>query len=74
MSQEEPFSVGQEVLINWGIEQGHSIALGTIVEVVGEPYTGTLIVESSSGERKTYQKRNGQEVDGPSHSYIRLAS
>ena len=68
---EEPFKVGMSVIWHGGIEQGAFISAGTIVEVVGKPFEGTLVCEfGSKKERHSFRKSDGANVGY--NGYIRL--
>lgn len=67
---EEPFKVDMQVVWRGGEEMGSFMTVGKITEVIGEPYTGTLKCEFSSGI-ETFKKKDGTNVNG--NGYIRLS-
>jgi len=67
----EPFSVGMAVVWHQGEERGATMTFGSIKEVKGEIYYGTLICEFND-ETAEFYKKNGDEING--NGRIRLAT
>ena len=66
----EPFSVGQQIVWHQGEEQGATVTFGTIKEVKGEIFEGTLLCEFPGNREHEFKKKNGVSVAGD--GYIRF--
>ena len=67
----EPFKTGMPVIWHAGEELGEFLAPGIIVDVLGNPYVGTLVCEFEHGTQKeTFMKKDGRNVNG--NGFIRL--
>lgn len=60
----EPFSVGQQIVWHQGEEQGATVTFGTISEVKGEIYEGTLVCEFPGDRTHEFKKKNGESLVG----------